>query len=168
MVLKHIHDKNMMDFLEDLAVRELFKKFIAENPGKNHVISVVKYLNEKSNIDDKPRFLTWVSQNLPPKLEKEIMTLAEQWRNEGLEEGMQQGIQRGMQQGIQRGMQQGIQRGMQQGERIFLKRMLEKRFGEIPMNYLKKIEDAGADNLLEFGDKLVTANTIEDIFESYH
>jgi len=160
MTLKHIHDKDIMDFLEKFEIRELFKRFIAENPHKNHVISVVKYLNEKSKIDNKPRFLTWVSKNLPPKLENEIMTLAEQWINEGHEKGMQQGMQRGI--------QRGIQQGKLEGERALLIRMLERRFGEIPAHYLMQIEKAGAYKLLQFGDKLVAAEALADVFESCH
>ena len=82
--------------------------------------------------------------------------------------GAEQLIEIGEKRGLQQGMQQGIAQGELRGERIFLKRMLEKRFGEIPMNYLKKIEEASADKLLELGDKLVDAKTPDDIFATIH
>jgi predicted transposase/invertase (TIGR01784 family) len=152
MILKHIHEKMMMDFLENPAIVSLFKRFIEKNPDKTHIISVVKYINEKANIADRKRFLSWVNKNLPARLEKEIMTLAEQWKSEGIQEGMQQ----------------GMQQGQLQGEKIFLKRMLKKRFENIPFDYLKKIEEANAESLLEFGERLIFAKTLEDIFEKYH
>jgi flagellar biosynthesis/type III secretory pathway protein FliH len=36
-----------------------------------------------------------------------MVTLAEQWINEGIERGIEQGIERGIEQGIERGIEQG-------------------------------------------------------------
>ncbi len=76
------------------------------------------------------------------------MTLAEQWKNEG--------------------MQQGMQQGEIKGERTLLKRLLEKRFGSVPSRYLEKIESADAGRLLDIGDKIIEAKTLDDVFKTYH
>jgi predicted transposase/invertase (TIGR01784 family) len=44
---------------------------------------------------------------LPPKIKEDMVTLAEQWINEGIERGIEQGIERGIEQGIERGIEQG-------------------------------------------------------------
>lgn len=57
-----------------------------------------------------------------PQYGDELMTLAEQLKQEGRIEGMQQG----MQQGIQQGLQQGIQTGERETSRKIARAMLEK------------------------------------------
>ena len=69
----------------------------------------------------------------------------------------------GMQQGIEKGMQQGMQKGLQQGEAKILIRQLTKRFGELPEETLRKIESADADTLLQWSERVLTAQTLDEI-----
>jgi len=124
--------------------------------GIEYATAVVNYTLNAGEISDPEQYLKLLTEGFPEEMGERIMTGAEQL------------IEIGEKRGLQQGMQQGIAQGELRGERIFLKRMLEKRFGEIPMNYLKKIEEASADKLLELGDKLVDAKTPDDIFATIH
>ena len=47
--------------------------------------------------------------------------------------GMQQGMEKGLQQGLQQGMQQGKQEGIHQGQAEMVLRLLNRRFGAVPL-----------------------------------
>jgi hypothetical protein len=55
--------------------------------------------------------------------------------------------------------------GMQQGEAILLMRLINKKFGSLPMTLQKKVERADTNNLLKWADNILVANCIEDIFK---
>jgi len=76
----------------------------------------------------------------------------------------QQGIQQGVQQGLQQGLQQGVRQGMQQGEALILRKLLEKRFGTIPKSIQNKIDQADAEMLLRWSERLLSCKTLEEIF----
>jgi flagellar biosynthesis/type III secretory pathway protein FliH len=91
------------------------------------------------------------------------MTIAQQWQEEGLKKGMviaQQWKEEGMQQGVQQGMQQG----MQQGEAAVLKRLLQRRFGEIPFICAQRIDQADVETLLYWSERTLDAKTLDEIF----
>lgn len=70
----------------------------------------------------------------------------------------------GMQQGIQEGIQEGIQQGIQQGESNFLLHLLRRKFHIIPEVYQQKIARADANTLLLWGDRVLEAKSLEEIF----
>lgn len=74
--------------------------------------------------------------------------------------GIKKGIVEGMQQGIQKGMQQG----MLKGERTILLRLLFRKFGNAVNNYQKHIEQANNEQLLNWAELLITANSLDEIF----
>lgn len=92
----------------------------------------------------KETFKQLAEQHLSTTTRGEIMTLAEQFRHEGLEQGIQQGIQ--------------------QGESTILLHLLKLKFRKISDIYLQKITDADADMLLVWSERVLTAKTIEDVF----
>lgn len=80
------------------------------------------------------------------------MILAEQGKNEGM----------------QHGMRHGMQQGELKGKRALLERLLSKRFGLIPSAFLKKLENASEELLLEWSDRIIEAKTLHDVFETQH
>ena len=72
------------------------------------------------------------------------MTIAQQWKDEG--------------------MQQGMQQGMQKGEAAILKRQLKHRFGNISPVYEQKINLADSETLLYWSERILAAKTPEDVF----
>jgi len=110
---------------------------------------MIKYLIEKSEIPNRDAFYQWVQSHLSPKLETRTMaTLAEQWKAEGRVEGYQNAVQEGV-----------------HYERVLLNRLLTRRFGRLSQEILYKLEQADAETLLKWGEKILDTKTIEDVFE---
>lgn len=153
MLLKHIRVRDIMTYLEQLS--GVFSNLLKAQ-ADNYVMSMLKYLIVKADIKDREKFLFWVTENLPPKLEKQAMTLAQQWEKDGYQKGMQQGVQQGMQQGTLA------------GERAILKRQFIRRFGSLSPRDIEKIENANAETLLIWGERILDAKTMDEIINHYH
>jgi hypothetical protein len=54
--------------------------------------------------------------------------------------------------------------GRQQGHVELLRRQLERRFGPLPARYETRLESADADTVLEWGERILTAQTVDDVF----
>jgi conjugal transfer/entry exclusion protein len=105
------------------------------------------------------------------------MTLAEQLKAEGYEQGIQQARTLGEQlraEGYEQGIQQartlgeqlraeGYEQGIQH-EKTLLSRQLTRRFGPLPSESLLKLEQADAETLLVWGERIFDAKTLEEIF----
>lgn len=81
------------------------------------VIALVNYMLQAGEAQDARTLLYEMAQRAP-QYGDELMTLAEQLKQEGRIEGMQQGIQQGL--------QQGIQTGERETSRKIARAMLEK------------------------------------------
>lgn len=91
----------------------------------------------------------------------------EEWKQQGLQEGrrvgLQEGRQAGLQEGRQVGLQEGRQEGRQEGEAAFLLRLMERRFGPLDGALRERIRAADSETLLEWGDRVLTAATPEEV-----
>lgn len=65
----------------------------------------------------------------------------------------------------QQGIQKGIEKGIEQGEAALLRRLLVKRFGSLPDSYEKRFEDATRADIERWGDALLEAADLEDVFK---
>lgn len=65
----------------------------------------------------------------------------------------------------QEGMQQGMQEGMQQGEALLLLRLLFRKFGAIPEDKKRMIEAADSERLLQWSERVLTAESLEDVLQ---
>ena len=61
--------------------------------------------------------------------------------------------------------QEGVQQGVRQGEAAIILRQMQCRFGDVPKAYEQRITQANADTLLQLGEKILEAKTLADIFE---
>ena len=71
------------------------------------------------------------------------------WRNEGREQGRNE----------------GRQQGRKEGEAALLLRQLTRRFGVLDPSLRRKVETADAEQLLEWGERFVTARSLAEVFE---
>jgi len=60
--------------------------------------------------------------------------------------------------------EESLQKGRQEGEAHALLRLLEKKFGALPKGVQKRIAGAELERLLEWFDRAVTAERLEDVF----
>ncbi|MFZ0789545.1 MAG: DUF4351 domain-containing protein [Chromatiaceae bacterium] len=73
-------------------------------------------------------------------------------------------LQRVREESEQRGEQLGEQLGVQKGEARVLLRQIRLKFGEIPEEVRGRVEQADADTLLTWSERVLTANSIDDLF----
>jgi len=139
--MKYIRSKDLLNRLE-MLVENLH--FAAQLPLDQYIIPTIQYILAKAELEDYEPFFKLIRQHLPKSVENTTMTLADQLRHEG--------------------MQQGILQGMRKGEYELFKRQLQRKFSNIEQKYYTLIEGSNADDLLNWGERLIDAKTIEDIF----
>lgn len=110
---------------------------------------MLQYVINGSLQGNKDLLIQEAEHYLSKELRGEVMTIAQQWKQEGM----------------QQGLLQGRQEGRQEGEAALLKRLLERRFGILPLNYAQRIVNTDAHTLLDWADKVLDAETLEEVFE---
>ena len=88
---------------------------------------------------------------------EEAMTIAERLQ--------QQGEKIGQKRGEKIGEKRGEKLGIQKGQTALLLRLLTTRFGELPHGYQQRLEQADSETLLTWSERILTAKTIDDVFE---
>jgi|GEM_PF-2542586 len=82
------------------------------------------------------------------------------------EEGREEGIQKGREEGRQEGRQEGREEGREEGMKIFLRSMIETKFGQpLPDWVLSRLRAATPEQLQQWGISLTQAQRLEDIFQ---
>ena len=87
-------------------------------------------------------------QEVQSMLAERVIEWTEEWKREGMEKGRLE----------------GRQEGRQEGEASLLLRQLELRFGPLSEGSRAQVRAADADTLLLWGDRVLTAATVEEVF----
>ncbi len=96
-------------------------------------------------------------EEIETMLAEKTPTWTETWKEQGLEQGRREGREQGR--------EQGRREGRREGEAALLLRLLEQRFGTLNEGTRERIESADAEQLLEWGERIVTAERLEKVFE---
>ncbi len=88
-------------------------------------------------------------QEVPTMVTQRIERITQGWLLEGKKEGKKE----------------GEQIGIRKGELAMLRRQLERRFGELPPKAVELLERADVHLLLEWGDRVLTAANLDEVFE---
>lgn len=70
-----------------------------------------------------------------------------------------------LQERIEKWNQEIREEGRQEGEAALLIRQLERKFGSLDPQIRKRVEGAEPERLFEWGDRVLTAERLEDVFE---
>jgi hypothetical protein len=97
---------------------------------------VLKYIIAATPQGDKNLLVQEAQHYLSSKLQSEITTIAQQWEEEGI----------------------------QQGGATILMRQIRRRFGDIPQTLTQQITKADPETLLLWSDKVFDATNLEEIF----
>ncbi len=210
-VLKHRKTADFAQFLHWL-MPWVHQVEIRDSRGAVLGRIVLRYVIDRSSQGDKDLLVQEAQHYLSHELKGEIMTIAQQWEEEGFKRGMtiaeqwkEEGFKRGMtiaeqwkEEGFKRGMtiaeqwkEEGFKRGMtiaeqwkeegfkrgitiaeqreqegiQKGEAALLTRLLQHRFGNnIPLAYAQRVAQADAQTLLQWGENILDAKTLDDVF----
>ena len=69
---------------------------------------------------------------------------------------------------VQAAREEGMRRGRVDGERSLLQRQLLRRFGALTPEISERVSEASAADLETWGDRVLDADTLEDVFNSGH
>ncbi len=83
-VLKHIFARDILPFLQDIA--EILRS-IACSGGRDFVSIVLQYALERGELKNKPAFFELINTQISSEVGEKVMTLAEQLRAEGVQQG---------------------------------------------------------------------------------
>jgi predicted transposase/invertase (TIGR01784 family) len=121
MVMKHVYDRDIEHTLGKLLDANILQTILAKQ-GQDYLKTMLYYVYNTGEIKHKERLVQMMDQ-ADPNLGAFNMTIAEQWRQEGI----QQGIQLGKQEGIQLGKQEGIQQGEMKTLLTMAKKLLARQ-----------------------------------------
>ena len=85
-------------------------------------------------------------------------------RREGKAEGRREGKAEGLRRGRREGRRKGRQEGRREGEAELLLRQLGRLYGPLKPTIEKRVRAAEADQLLEWGERLVTSGSLDEVF----
>jgi len=99
-------------------------------------------------------------QEVHNMLSERVKEWSKNWEQQGIEKGWKEGWQKGM----QKGWQEGMQKGWQEGELNLLLRLLEWRFGPVSEVINVRVKQADSPTLELWSKRILTAQTIEEVF----
>jgi len=94
-VMKHVFEKDLKAYIKNVV--ELLKP-IDKVGGVDYIYQVLSYIVEVTEIE-REVFVDAIKTGLATISEEKIMTLAEQWKQEGEQRGLQKGLQEGIEKG---------------------------------------------------------------------
>ncbi|HHK41983.1 MAG TPA: DUF4351 domain-containing protein, partial [Planctomycetaceae bacterium] len=128
---------------------------------------VLRFFKKRSGGEQLTEELTEI-RDLGAMLEERVKEwekeLVEKGVQEGIKEGIKKGIKKGMEKGMEKGIEKGIEKGVEQGEAEVVLRLLKRKFADIPPEYRQRIDDADSTQLLAWAERILTAETIDDVF----
>ena len=102
--MKHIYEKDFLVFLRDM-IGDL--KAVQGFGEMDYIYTVLSYIVQAGEIRDQQEFIEIVETGLTKINKGDIMTLADQFRQEGEQKGRQEGILLGLEQGMEKGVEKG-------------------------------------------------------------
>ncbi len=115
--------------------------------------------HERQDVLELLRFIDWVLR-LPPELEQRFDENLERFEAET----KMRYVTRWERKGIEKGLQQGLERGMLQGEASLLKRLLKRRFQQLPPWVEQRLEVASREELERWADRVTEVEALEEVF----
>ena len=138
---------------------------------------LVQQLKAQHNTGLRRAFTVWINRvvlgHLPPHQDEaqvQVQDLSEvpQMIGERIErwkqELVRQGVRQGVEQGVQQGVRQGKLEGKLEGQAEMLRRLLVRRFGELPEAVQAQIGNAHPQQLQQWFDRAVDAPSLEAVF----
>ncbi len=129
------------------------------------------WCNDPVHRDSAWRVLRWVLHSIKRRsggeeLSEELAEIrdCEAMLEERIKEWEKELIEKGLQEGIKQGIEKGRKQGIEEGEAEVLLWQLERKFGEVPPEYRQRLENANSDQLLMWAERILTAESLADVF----
>jgi predicted transposase/invertase (TIGR01784 family) len=147
-IMKHIRARDALLFLKQV-IKQLRQLEVVG--GTNHVVRLLNYFLAASEIQEPQTFVELIQTGLSPTMGEKIMTLAEQFAEQGYQRGRQEAMTLADQ-----------FRG--EGEATLLTRQLTRKFGTVSINHQERIKQADTEKLLLWGERVLFAKTLDEVF----
>lgn len=117
---KHIHRRNLADLQDRLAAT-----LVSGCLTGQQLSSLINYLLLAGEVDDAEAFVRNLARKMP-LYEDQLMTIAEQLEQKGLEQGLKKGLEQGLEKGLEKGLKKGLETGRQEGKREVARNLILK------------------------------------------
>jgi predicted transposase/invertase (TIGR01784 family) len=145
LVMKHIDSPNMRQLFK-YKLMPLIVKLFQKQTGLEYIETMLYYLSNTSEYLDQEEVLRLFDESPLDKPEKEIiMTLAEQWKQEG--------------------KLIGIEQGEKSGKLKLVKQLLNLKFGDKALEYYRLLETSSVDLLEKTSKNLLKYDTLEEVLK---
>lgn len=118
---KHIHRRDVSELLDKLTLL-----LLTETLTREQVHSLISYLVQAGEAVDPEVFVRELAQRVPQHGD-ELMTIAQQLEQKGIEIGERRGIEKGEQRGIEKGIEKGEREATLKIARTMLENSIEPR-----------------------------------------
>lgn len=102
-----------------------------------YFVQTITYIMYNMDEQKAQEFVQNLADKLPKSLAENAMNIAERLREEGI----------------------------QQGEHTLLLHLLQRKFHQVPENYRKKLDEANPKDLLTWGERILDASSLDEIFK---
>ncbi len=164
------------------------KEVLKQKRGIEYIEDMLYYLSYKSKYLDREKIVEQLSRDPETKNVREVaMTLAEQWKQEGISIGIEKGIEKGMEKGIEKGMEKGIEEGMEKGIEEGIEEGMEKgieegikegkttlvykqlfiKFKDEAEGWTERLSWLSSEELEIVAERILTAGTLEEVFSGF-
>ena len=127
-----------------LVYAQALRGLVLLEPSTEKRLKYVDFIDIYADLDDNER------QRYTQRYPQEVTTMA----------GF---AQRFTEKGREIGQKEGHKQGLQLGEARILTAQLRLRFGDLPVAVQQRIEAADADTLLRWSERVLTAQTLEEV-----
>lgn len=140
--------RSSVDLARDLRRwAELVREVLLSPSGRAAFLAVARYLSEVSGLK-------------ADELQQIVVAAV----GEEVREAMKSTADMLREEGWQKGRQEGRQEGLVEGERAVLRRLLTRRFGELPPSVLARVEAAPLHEIEGWCERILVAKTLAEVF----
>ena len=137
---------------------------------------LLHWLHDPGQASLRRAFTVWLGRVLLPgklkgidlpvlhELEEVDAMLAERVK-EWTREWEQQGLLKGMEAGRKEGREEGREEGRKEGEEALLRTLLTRKFGPLTPQVERRLDEASSADLLSWAERVLFAETIEQVFD---
>ncbi|PAV02109.1 ISNCY family transposase [Arsenophonus sp. ENCA] len=143
LVMKHIRTRDMLELSQEIA--SLLNQWVLQPELFRGLIC---YIVERGNTSDAKQFLHQIAEKATDYREV-VMTIAEQLRQEGEQQGIEKGILKGREEGIHLGEQRGIEKGRQESARTIARQLLANGVDRAIVKMSTGLSDAEINALMD-------------------
>ena len=91
LISKHIHDPDILPIFKNVII---LLRNIENQGGLDYVYITLSYIIEAGEVQDKDEFMKAIKSGLANIEKEKIMTLVEQWKQEGFQKGIERGVKK--------------------------------------------------------------------------